>query len=312
MRVHFDNVNLSARTGPNTFAARLAKGLLDAGHDVVPDGEGADVSLVFIEPSGRTLANRVVQRLDGVWFKPADFHTKNHGIKALFDVADGVVFQSQFDKAFIEKWWGSNEERQRRSDVIGNGVDLTRVEKVTIPELAKIRSTYDKVFVCSSNWHPQKRLKANIRLFDHLRKTQFPNSCLFVMGSNPDAMTTDPHVFYTGSQPAEVYMQVYAVADWMLHLAWADHCPNVVVEALSQGTPVVCTDVGGTRELVKDFGIVIKDQPYNYELADYDNPPRVDVEAIRLPDKGSLGTHADIDIKGVADRYLTLFEELLK
>lgn len=317
MLIHFDNVSLGSRSGPNTFASRLARALMELGHLVTHDGSAADVSLVFIEPSGRPLAKKVVQRLDGIWFKPAEFHTKNVAIKALYDKADAVVFQSRFDKGMVERWWGSNEERQRPTDVIGNGIDLTRVDKVTIPELAKIRASYDKVFVCSSNWHPQKRLKSNLKLFDHLRKTQFPNSCLFVMGSNPDAMTTDPHVYYTGSQPADVYLQVYAVADWMLHLAWADHCPNVVVEALSQGTPVVCSEVGGTKELISHglYGMVLKEAPYDYELADYDNPPDIDVTQVTfLPTRHELHYDAipSINIRDVAEDYVALFKKVIQ
>lgn len=316
MRVHFDNVNMTARSGPNTFATRLAQRLLIGNHHVVLEGgDKADVSLVFIEPSGQPLAKKVVQRLDGIWFKPTEYHTKNVGIKALYDKADAVVFQSFFDKDMVEHWWGSNAERQRPTEVIGNAIDLTRVDKVTIPELAKIRASYDKVFVCSSNWHPQKRLKANIRLFDHLRKTQFPNSCLFVMGANPDAMTTDPHVFYTGSQPPEVYLQVFSVADWMIHLAWADHCPNVVVEALSQGTPVICGEVGGTKELIGHgaYGMVLKEAKYNFELADYDNPPDIDVTQVTfLPTRHDLQYDAipTINIRDAAEDYIELFKRV--
>ncbi len=316
MKIHFDNVNFQSRTGPNTFADRLAKTLLTTGHQVQLDADGADVSLVFIEPSGRPLAPKVVQRLDGIWFRPQDFHAKNTQIKATYDKANAIVFQSRFDMTMIERWWGSNVERQRPCEIIGNGIDATRVTEVTIPELAKIRATYDKVFVCSSNWHPQKRLKANLRLFDHLRRTQFPNSCLFVMGSNPDVMTTDPHVFYTGSQPPEVYMQVFAVADWMLHLAWADHCPNVVIEALSQGTPVVCAEVGGTKELIGHgaYGMVLKETAYDYELYDYDNPPDIDVTQVTfLPTRHELQYDAipNIDIKVVVADYVKLFRKVI-
>jgi len=316
MIVQFDNVDLGSRSGPNTFASRLARGLIEQGHQVTSDATSADVSLVFIEPSGRPLTKRVVQRLDGIWFRPQDFHTKNARIKATYDSASAVVFQSRFDMAMVERWWGSNDERQRPCEIISNGVDLTRVTEVTIPELAKIRTTYEKLFVCSSNWHPQKRLKANIRLFDHLRKTQFPNSCLFVMGANPDAMTTDPHVFYTGSQPPEVYMQVFAVADWMLHLAWADHCPNVVIEALSQGTPIVCTEVGGTKELIGHgaYGLVLKEAAYDYELYDYDNPPDIDVTQVTfLPTRHELQYDAipNIDIKVVVAHYVKLFQKVI-
>lgn len=321
MRVHFDNVNFSSRSGPNTFATRLAKGLVERGHEVNDTARDADVSLVFIEPSGSPLAKKVVQRLDGIWFKPTEYHTKNVGIKALFDHADAVVFQSSFDKDMVEHWWGLNSERQRQCVVIGNGIDLKHASEwsglaVTIPELAKIRSKYDRIFVCSSNWHPQKRLKANVQLFDHLRRTQFPNSCLFIMGSNPDVMTTDPHVFYTGPQPPEVYLQVFAVSDWMIHLAWADHCPNVVVEALSQGTPVICSEVGGTKELIAHgaYGMVLKETKYNFELVDYDNPPDIDVTQVTfLPTRYELHYDAipTINIVDVVDDYVKLFKELV-
>lgn len=311
MKVHFDNVNLTSRSGPNTFAGRLARELLNMGHDLT-EGD-SDVDLIFIEPSGqrRAHAKKFVQRLDGIWFKPTEFHVKNRNIKALYESADAVVFQSFFDKDMVERWWGPRQ----MSEVIGNGIDLTRVDKVTIPELAKIRASYDKVFVCSSNWHPQKRLKANIRLFDHLRKTQFPNSCLFVMGANPDAMTTDPHVFYTGSQPPEVYLQVLSVADWMIHLAWADHCPNVVVEALSQGTPVICSEVGGTKELIGHgaYGMVLKEAKYDFELADYDNPPDIDVTQVTfLPTRHELQYDAipTINIRDAAEDYVELFKRI--
>jgi hypothetical protein len=53
MKIHLDNVNVSAKTGPNTFAKRLAKAFFESGHEVILNsGKDADVSIVFIEPSG--------------------------------------------------------------------------------------------------------------------------------------------------------------------------------------------------------------------------------------------------------------------
>jgi glycosyltransferase involved in cell wall biosynthesis len=134
------------------------------------------------------------------------------------------------------------------------------------------------------------------------------------MGKDPDVRVADPHVFYTGPVGPDVYMQVYAAASWMLHLAWADHCPNVVVEALSQGTPVACASVGGTKELIGSYGHVLQEQPYDYTLEDYDNPPMIDVRQVEdLPDRRDLDytSIADIDIKNVTRRYIELFESVL-
>ena len=307
MRIHADNVNLKSASGPNTFASRLFKQFYELGHEVTFDASSADVSIVFIERSGALLAKHVVQRLDGIWFKPNEFNTKNVNIKSLYESCDSVIWQSEFDRKMTTKWWGD-----RIGHVIHNGIDATQIKEITLPELARIRTAYEKVFVCSSNWHPQKRLMANMQMFDHLRKTKYPNSCLFVMGANPDVRTTDPHVFYTGSQPPEVYLQIFACANWMIHLAWADHCPNVVIESLSQGTPVICTEVGGTREIVDQFGVILKESSYNFELADYDNPPKIDVtQIVDLPKKHELGSHADIDIKNTAKRYIEVFESAL-
>jgi glycosyltransferase involved in cell wall biosynthesis len=322
--IHFDGVNLRSSSGPNTFAGRLAQKLFETGHSVAFDkGESSDVSLVFIEPTGQPLAPKVVQRLDGIWFKPDEFETKNVGIKGLYDRADAVVWQSKFDRNMTVKHWGFPGMHRDRFQgcvlepmpdrVIHNGIASRPVREVTIPRLTEMRSIYNKIYVCSSNWHAQKRLRTNVELFDHLLK-KHPNSCLIVMGDHPDHRVASPHVFYAGSVDPDTYLQVYAVADWMLHLAWADHCPNVVIEALSQGTPIACSEVGGTKELVGGYGVVLKEAPYGYELADYDNPPPIDVAQVDdLPRRKDLdySSIADIDIGNVALQYVELCKRVL-
>ena len=311
MKVHFDGVNFGSLSGPNTFASRLARKLFESGHELVLEGPKADVSLVFIERSGRPLAQKVVQRLDGIWFKPEEFAIKNSGIYELYMQADAVVWQSDFDRDMTTRWWNVPKGV---GEVIRNGIDTTPLTELTIPALSKMVQDYERIYVCSSNWHPQKRLRANVELFERLNARR-PNSCLIIMGKDPDVRTPSRHIFFTGPVGPDVYMQVYAAASWMLHLAWADHCPNVVIEALSQGTPVVCSSVGGTKELIGTYGKVLQDQPYDFELADYDNPPVLDLSQIDdLPDRSELNysSIADINIDNVAQRYVKLFERVLK
>lgn len=310
MKIHFDNVNFGSNSGPNSFAQRLASTLFVEGHEVVQSGPDADVSLVFIQATGRPLANRVVQRLDGIWSKPEDIDsTKNHPIRKLYERADAVVFQSEFNRRFIRHHWSGTN----RDVVIHNGTFTDPVKRLTIPALIDIRAQYERLYVCSANWHPQKRLGANIELFQTLRKKN-PSSCLIVMGGHPDVQVADPHVFYSGSHPHEVCAEIYSAANWMLHLAWADHCPNVVVEALAQGTPVVCSEVGGTKELIGSYGVVLSEAPYGYEAYDYDNPPKINVSHVtELADRTTLpyGSIADIDIRNVARKYVELFKSLV-
>ncbi len=308
MKIHLDNVNMNSSSGPNSFGKRLAMGLIESGHEVeLYDGKNSDVSIVFIEPTGRPLAKKVIQRLDGIWFSPEEFEEKNFSIKKLYHEADGVIWQSEFDRGMTTKWWGN----PKNGTVIRNGINAPEIKKFQIPALEQIRQHYEMLFVCSANWHPQKRLMANIDLYKHLRSF-YSSAALIVLGSNP-IKVADPHIFYAGSQPHEVCLEIFSAANWMLHLAWLDHCPNTVVEALSQGTPVICSEQGGTKELVQNFGVILKEKnEYNFELTNYDNPPILDLTQInkKLPEKEKLGNPFDVTMDRTMKEYLSFLERI--
>lgn len=307
--VHFSNVNFDSQTGPNTFGGRLAVQLSMDHFTLAGHGEDYDVALAFIEPSYDIRKDRpLVLRLDGIWFKPTDFDYKNRTIKNAYSAADHVIFQSQFDKQMVESWW----PKAKSVSVINNGIQLKQRIQVN-DKLKKLRREYQKVFVCSASWHPQKRLIEVIELFKRFR-LKYPSSALIVLGPNPDPVLSDPDIFYAGLQPHAACMQIYSIADWFIHLAWLDHCPNVVVEAMSVGCPIICTDSGGTHEIVKSNGIVIKDKPYKFELTDYDSPPPLDLtQLFELPEKSSIEMSLDhIDIVGVAKQYGEVLERFAK
>lgn len=299
MKLYFDNCDLSgSRTGPNSFARRLAVELSNRGH-VVSDPSDYDVALCFIEKTSFLDTTKpFVHRLDGIWFKPNEINIKNRTIQSTYDLATSVIYQSDFDRKMAEKWFGTKES----GHVIRNGIELQDVE-ISI-DILKLRESYKKIFVCSSNWHRQKRLKENIDLYLHLKAGTKESCCLVVLGNNPDHVTAGKDIYYTNASiPHEICLQFYSAADWMIHLAWSDHSPNVVVEALSQGCPVICSETGGTKELVGTNGLVLKeDYDYQFEAYDYDNPPAIDVtQVIDLPtisvDKQS------VSIKDVALEY---------
>lgn len=309
MKIFFDNI-VNNNTGPNTFARRLAHQLALMGH-VLADYDDYDVQLAFIEAKNQPKAGKpLVQRLDGIWFKPDEFEHRNNAIMDTWSKAQAVVWQSEFDRNMTTHHWGDH-----RGAVIHNGIDLSkRITEHRVPAVEALRRDYDHFFVCSSNWHPQKRLNTNVQLFQHVRDSLPGRSCLVVIGNGAASMIADPDVFYAGSVPEEIYLEIYSTADWMLHLAWLDHCPNVVVECLSQGTPVICTNSGGTSELVKDFGIVLREETYKFELTNYDDPPPIEIsqlDPLTLLTK-PIGHHANIDIVATAHEYVSLFEKLLK
>ena len=155
MKIHFDNVDFMVRSGPNTFANRLAAQLTQDGHIVQRTSDGADVSLVFIQPSGAPLAKKVVQRLDGIWFKPELFW-QNAPIQNLYRRAQGVIVQSQFDFKMIENWFGVRGNMFQ----IPNGISKTTIPTSRLQQIKqdiKNGADADYLFVSSANWHNQKR-----------------------------------------------------------------------------------------------------------------------------------------------------------
>ena len=58
---------------------------------------------------------------------------------------------------------------------------------------------------------------------------------------------------------------MYKASKYFLHLAWLDHCPNVVVDAMACGCTVICSSAGGTKEIAGDNAIIIEENDWNYE-----------------------------------------------
>jgi len=301
MKIHFSNVNFSSSSGPNTFAYRLAEQLTINGHNIVDNKEFYDIFLCFIEPSSLPIPGcKIIHRLDGIWFKPEQFKTHNKNIKWAYDNSHRVIWQSNFDRKMTQKWWGNKLGR-----VIRNGINLKQNQE-NYPELSKIKLNHNRVFCCSANWHRQKRLKENIQFF---KKNSNKSDALIVLGNNPDFIVEDKNIYYMGNKSHDFCLQVYNMSDWFIHLAWLDHCPNVVVEALSKKCPVICTDSGGTMELVGKNGIIIPEtKKYNFELTDYDKPYDINIPKINLSKKIDV-KNSYLDIRLITNEYEALFKE---
>ncbi len=314
LRVCFANVNLKEISGPNLFASRLAAGLDKKGVKTVDYSEDHDILLAFIEsPQKPKPGVKMVQRLDGLWFNSRqDYQRMNRGLQATYQYSNGVIFQSKFNQKLVERYFGSHSQ----STVINNGIELSKPEPL-LEESEKLqislKSKFDWIFLCCSHWRPHKRLKDICRLF---KLVASPNSLLFVAGSNPDYADKDPRIKFLGMVRPEQLQLYYLIADLFFHLAWLDHCPNVVVEALAAKTPVICTDSGGTRELVKESGIVLPDTSWDFQPHDLYQPPRLDFKRCAALIREQMANDftfnlSHLDIDNVADRYISFFHQVL-
>ena len=323
MKIYIDNVNINSTSGPNSFGSRLLSELTNQQCDVTLNTDGVyDICLSFIESFNSINGNaKLIQRLDGIWFKPEDFKTKNENIKKTYYKANGLIFQSNFDKQMIEKHFG---ERNVPKQVIHNGTVIDS-SLSTIGWLEKIKHESDKMFVASSQWRnrPHKRFRDAIRLVSEYSVWASEKCCLITMGDTAYAAPNGKYQYnknfthyHLGNVAKTETIAPYRYADWMIHLAYLDHCPNVVVDALSNNVPVICSSEGGTKEIVKKRGFVIEEEKYNFELCDYTAPPRMSFtenhfKKINQGIKIISSDIQDLNIEHVTRQYIEFFNKVL-
>ena len=298
MKIFFDNVDFNSSSGPNSFAKKLRESLVKMGCEINSQNEN-DIQLAFIQ-SGKKIAP-IIQRLDGIYFNSQqDWEALNKPIKNTYDISDGVVFQSQFNKVLTEKYFGFKE----KTAVIHNGTDINLVQSIdpiNHPEIDK----FENVWCCASSWRPHKRLSENIRYFLENKKE---SDCLIVAGNNPDADLNDPSIFYCGNLDWHTLISLYRRSKYFIHLALLDHCPNVVIDAKAAGCKIICASSGGTREIAGKDAVVVKDMEWDLKPFELYSPPRLDFHQ-------KLSNHEfdhSPDIEISAEKYLNFFKEVLK
>lgn len=268
MKIQFENVDFSSRSGPNGFGLKLARSLHKKGHQIVQSD--CDVNLAFIQTSMRF--PKTVLRLDGIYFNTrSDWKKENYLIEKSYEFSRAVIAQSNFDKKLIQKYFGEREEIY----VIPNGTDLQQIEK--IPQ-ANLNIDKDKVWMCASSWRPHKRLKDNVEYF---RKFADQDEILIVAGKNPDYSSDDPRVKYVGDLSWTDMISCMKASSRFIHLAWLDHCPNVVVDAVACDCKVICSNSGGTPEIMNAKGTAVQEKfVWDFEPVDLYDPPSLDYENI--------------------------------
>ena len=169
-----------------------------------------------------------------------------------------------------------------------------------------VLGNYDKIWCCASSWRPHKRLNENINYF--LEKSS-ENDCLFVAGTTPEIIKHD-RVFYLGNLNLHDLISLYKASDYFIHLAWLDHCPNVVVDARASGCKIICSSTGGTSEVAGPDAIVIKEKEWDFSPIDLYNPPKMKYHITTKNDHVRT-QESTIEMSFVAKQYKQFLKKLI-
>jgi glycosyltransferase involved in cell wall biosynthesis len=207
--------------------------------------------------------------------------------------------------------------------VIPNGVDIAAVS-APAEDRARIRAELgaaepDFVWLAVGRLAPQKDYPTLLEAFPPLASA---GARLLIAGRGELEEALQRRASELGIASRVTFLGVrhdiaalLAAADgFVLSSAW-EGMPNVVMEALAAGTPVVATLVGGVSELVKDDSSGL--------LVPAGNPPalsRAMERLMSLPSeerrdmglRGRAHVTAHYSLEAMAERWMALYEELLK
>lgn len=276
MKVFTHNFNPVSNSGPNKFTKQLFASLIDKNNvELTANQKEADVEFCLIQQS-RPKVKPMVLRLDGIYFNSEqDYNTQNSQIKLAFDNADAVVYQSSFNKSLTEHWFG----KHKNSYVVHNAVnqDLIAAAAPNAIVWDNIVPIDSVVWSCAASWRPHKRLNENIRYFiEH----SGVNDTLIIAGKNASEhinpvdydVKDNRRMIYVGELDYKTLLSLYSRSKVFLHLAYIDHCPNVVVDAQASGCHVICSSTGGTKEIVYN-GTIIKEDEWDFKPIKLYQPP---------------------------------------
>lgn len=171
---------------------------------------------------------------------------------------DAVVANSQAVARDAITQEGIREDRVR---VIRNGIDPPA--ESAAEERSRWRGSWgipdDSLVVGSvANYLPRKGVEAVVEVAHRLRGKR-PDLRYVLVGEGPvrpmlerriaELGLADIVTLY-GSHPNA--HELYPAFDIIVHASESEGLPNVILEAAAWGRPIVATDVGGTREVVRD------------------------------------------------------------
>jgi glycosyltransferase involved in cell wall biosynthesis len=125
-----------------------------------------------------------------------------------------------------------------------------------------------------------------------------------------DLAEGDSRIIFHGKVPYSKVSEFYTKADILVVPSiWYEVFGRIILEGFSSGVPVICSDIGGMRELVKD--------DYNgflFKAGDAEQLKRIICGVIRSPERlESLGLNAfasakKYEISGCVDKFLEAYK----
>ena len=227
---------------------------------------------------------------------------QNRIIEFSYKNADAVIFQSDFNKKLTETWFG----KHKKSYVIHNASDMKQIERANASFWNNAFGKETEVWSCASSWRPHKRLSENIRYFLEFA----PKDAILAVAGKGAASERlnyrlDERIKFLDELDYMSLLSLYKRSSTFVHLAYLDHCPNVVVDAQAAGCRIICSSTGGTSEIVEKGTIVVEDE-WDFKPCKLYHPPALKFDSFK-----HFSMSKNRNIVNCSKKYYDIFKEII-
>ncbi len=184
-----------------------------------------------------------------------------------------------FDKDYAadyRKFWSVPDKKIR---IISNGIDFEYFND--LPDGSELREAIgnpDKVVLFIGRFIDYKKPDLLVASFK-LVLERFPRACLIMIGKDYGLLPSckklaidhgiTENVIFIEDAPEEIKLQALNIADVCIIPSDYEACPLVTIEAQASGVPVVASEIGGLKYLLKEgkTGLFLKERT-NTEIAE--------------------------------------------
>ncbi len=200
-----------------------------------------------------------------VWETLSSFKLRNSNLDELYKESRLARFLWKIERkglSYFDAIWAPSETRARDvKELVGYKKDVFVIyNSMDLPEggFHEMKPEDEFVVVTASRFIPHKRLPLIIKAFKEINS---PNSKLVLIGEGEEtdkakeavkAYNLESKVIFTGKLFGQPIYDEFKKASIYVSASLEEGFPNVFVEAMHFGLPIISSDVGGCGEIVKD------------------------------------------------------------
>lgn len=228
-------------------------------------------------------------------------------IKILWENADALVANSNELKRFAENFY-----HKKPILVIHNGVD---VEKFEIAVKKEIEKEIRILFV--SRLIERKGLQHIIPMLKNIQSLVSSPINLIIVGDGPyreileklvEQYDVKDIVQFVGGKEKNELSEYYRNADIFILPSRMEGMPNVVLEAMASGLPIIMTPCGGSEELVKKNGYVVQLEHFDKAIIKLCNDRNL---RLTMGDESRKVAEIEFSWEKKAKSYLEIFKQII-